>query len=115
MTQWPSDAPRRVSRIPRFHPGADALLQVRNDLIGDARVNVLSLVIHGLFSSLGPVIRTAEDQKGRANRGGPSPHCRETANTGAPSLCGANGAGSAVDGTPRTAQGRGNTVRCDRI
>jgi hypothetical protein len=37
------DPPRRVPRIPGFHPDPDALLKVGDDLVGDARVNILSL------------------------------------------------------------------------
>ena|ERR1700722_16807663 len=33
---WRRDHPRRVPIAPRLHPGADALLQVRDDFVGDA-------------------------------------------------------------------------------
>jgi len=63
-----------------------------------------------LFSFLGPVNseppRTEKDGRNEADC-----HRRGTANTGAQ----ANGAGSAVDGTPRTAQGLGGLVRMTEV
>jgi hypothetical protein len=75
-------------------------------------INVLSLSCHGpvlLFGS--GSFRTAEDQQdGRIDE---IRHRRGAAHTGA-QRSGANGAGSAVDGTPRPAMVSGDTVRCDR-
>src|SRR5580698_1151232 len=45
----------KPSRNPRFHPGTDALLQVGDDLVADARVNILPLVVHGPVLRWGPV------------------------------------------------------------
>src|SRR5207302_255017 len=40
--------PRR--KLNALHPGADALFQVSDDLVGDARVDILLLVAHGPVS-----------------------------------------------------------------
>src|SRR5579871_611812 len=43
VAQWPRNLPRRVFGAPWFHPGADALLKVRNDAVCHAGVNVLAV------------------------------------------------------------------------
>jgi hypothetical protein len=38
--KWPADPPRRMLCVPGFQPWADALLQFRDNLIGDSLMDI---------------------------------------------------------------------------
>ena len=56
MTQGPRDAPGGVLGIPGFHPGAHALFQIGDDLVGDARINVFAVCVFDRAHGLSPLL-----------------------------------------------------------